>query len=212
VFDALARAIDRRGRRILVLAVIGAALAAFFGAGVAGRLSPYGAKDPATQSVQATSRYQAVAHRQIEPGLIALIRSGDIAAPAARARVELVARLLSRQPHVVAVRTYYDTHDAALVSFDRRSTYVTAYFRPISDKTVQDQSNHIAALLAGYPWVKLGGTGPVNAQVNHQVSTDLGHAELLAFPFIFLLSLLFFRSLVAAALPPLQVGLPVVFA
>ena len=49
-----------------------------------------------------------------------------------------------------------------------------------------------------------------SAQVNTQVGQDLAHAELLAFPFIFLLSLLFFRSLVAALLPPLLGGLSIV--
>src|SRR5581483_10389928 len=48
-----------------------------------------------------------------------------------------------------------------------------------------------------------------NAQVNTQVGNDLAHAELLAFPFIFLLSLLFFRSVVAALLPPLLGGLAI---
>src|SRR5262249_45333630 len=38
---------------------------------------------------------------------------------------------------------------------------------------------------------------------------DLAHAELLAFPLIFLLSLLFFRSLVASLLPPLLGGLAI---
>ncbi len=58
--------------------------------------------------------------------------------------------------------------------------------------------------------MKLGGAAIANAQVNTQVSHDLAHAELLAFPFIFLLSLLFFRSLVAALLPPLLGGLAIV--
>ena len=40
-------------------------------------------------------------------------------------------------------------------------------------------------------------------------SHDLAHAELLAFPLIFLLSLLFFRSVVAALLPPLLGGLAI---
>jgi RND superfamily putative drug exporter len=51
--------------------------------------------------------------------------------------------------------------------------------------------------------VTLGGPAIADAQVDTQVSNDLAHAELLAFPFIFLLSLLFFRSIVAALLPPL---------
>ncbi|MBV9415233.1 MAG: MMPL family transporter, partial [Solirubrobacterales bacterium] len=60
------------------------------------------------------------------------------------------------------------------------------------------------------PDVKLGGQQVANAQVNTQVSHDLTHAELLAFPLVFLLSLLFFRSLVAALLPPLLGGLAIV--
>ena len=45
--------------------------------------------------------------------------------------------------------------------------------------------------------------------MNTQVGDDLEHAELLAFPVVFLLSLLFFRSLVAALLPPLLGGLAI---
>jgi RND superfamily putative drug exporter len=58
--------------------------------------------------------------------------------------------------------------------------------------------------------VILGGQAMANDQANTQVSKDLAHAELLAFPFIFLLSLLFFRSLVASLLPPLLGGLAIV--
>jgi RND superfamily putative drug exporter len=58
--------------------------------------------------------------------------------------------------------------------------------------------------------VALGGFAVANDQVNAQVSHDLGHAELLAFPLIVLLSLLFFRSAVAALLPPLLGGLAIV--
>jgi uncharacterized membrane protein YdfJ with MMPL/SSD domain len=47
------------------------------------------------------------------------------------------------------------------------------------------------------------------AQVNAQVGNDLARAELFAFPIIFLLSLLFFRSLVASLLPPLLGGLAI---
>ena len=46
--------------------------------GVAKHLSPYGANDPATQSVQATNRFQAAAGRQIDPGVVALVSAGDV--------------------------------------------------------------------------------------------------------------------------------------
>ena len=48
------------------------------------------------------------------------------------------------------------------------------------------------------------------AQANEQVENDLRRAELLAFPLLFLLSLLFFRSLVAALLPLIVGGLAIV--
>ncbi len=46
--------------------------------------------------------------------------------------------------------------------------------------------------------------------MNEQTESDLRTAELLAFPFLFLLSLLFFRSLVAALLPLMVGGLAIV--
>src|SRR5205085_5478998 len=99
--------------------------------------------------------------------------------------------------------------DPAMVSRDGRSTYVLAYFKPLSDKALKDVAQHIENQFAGQRDVRLGGEAIANAQVNAQVSNDLAHAELLAFPFIFLLSLLFFRSLVAAILPPLLGGLAI---
>ena len=51
--------------------------------------------------------------------------------------------------------------------------------------------------------MRLGGEQIAGAQANTEVGNDLAHSELLAFPFIFLLSLLFFRSLVASLIPPL---------
>ena len=45
-------------RRVIVVSVIGAVIAGVFGSSVAKHMSPYGANDPATQSVQATNRYE----------------------------------------------------------------------------------------------------------------------------------------------------------
>ena len=76
-----------RRRRVLFVAVIGAAIAGVFGAGVSSRLSPYGVDDPATQSVQAKDRFQASTGRQIDPGVVALVSNGEVRSPAARQRV-----------------------------------------------------------------------------------------------------------------------------
>jgi RND superfamily putative drug exporter len=197
-------------RRVLVVAVVGAIVAGVFGAGVANRLSPYGTDDPATQSVQATNRFEAATGRQIDPGVVALVSTGDVGRRAARTRVEQVADVFRVQPDVASVASYYSTHNPAMVARDGRSTYVLAYFRALSDKRLSDDAKLLETRFSGQPDVKLGGDAIANAQVNTQVGNDLAHAELLAFPFIFLLSLLFFRSLVAALLPPLLGGLAII--
>jgi RND superfamily putative drug exporter len=96
-----------------------------------------------------------------------------------------------------------------MVARDGRSTYVVAYFKALSDKRLSDDAKLIESRFVSQHDVKLGGDAIANAQVNAQVGNDLAHGELLAFPFIFLLSLLFFRSLVAALLPPLLGGLAI---
>jgi uncharacterized membrane protein YdfJ with MMPL/SSD domain len=207
----LATFLHANGRRVLAVTIVGAVIAGAFGASVAKHLSPYGADDPATQSVQATNRFQHAAGRQIDAGVVALVSlDAAVRSAAARARVEQVAAQLRAQPDVARVASFYDTHDPAMVSRDGRSTYVLTFFKPLSDKALKDVAQQIENRFAGRSDVKLGGQAIANAQVNTQVSYDLAHAELLAFPFIFLLSLLFFRSLVAALLPPLLGGLAIV--
>jgi RND superfamily putative drug exporter len=209
MFDRLATFTYSNRRRVLLVAVIGVAIAGVFGAGVSNHLSPYGANDPATQSVQATNRFQAATGRQIDPGVVALVSSGDVRSVMARQRVESVATELKMQPDVASVASFYSTHNPAMVARDGRSTYVVAYFKALSDKRLSDDAKLIESRFSSQSDVKLGGSAIANAQVNTQVGQDLAHAELLAFPFIFLLSLIFFRSVVAALLPPLLGGLAI---
>jgi uncharacterized membrane protein YdfJ with MMPL/SSD domain len=201
-----------RRRAVLYVTVLGAVVAGVFGSSVAQHLSPYGANDPATQSVQATNRFQAATDREIDPGVVALVTltKANVHSRAAEDRVDQIASRLRGGPDVARVVTYYDTHNPAMVSRDGTETYVLAYFRPKSDTTLKNDAQQIENSFAGQRDVRLGGQQVANAQVNTQVSHDLAHAELLAFPFVFLLSLLFFRSLVAALLPPLLGGLAIV--
>jgi uncharacterized membrane protein YdfJ with MMPL/SSD domain len=206
----LATFIHANGRRVLLVAVLTAAIAGAFGFGVAKHMSPYGADDPATQSVQATNRFEAAAHHKIDPGIVALVSDGDVHSSAVRQRVEQVAGQLRTQPDVSSAVSFYDTHDPSMVSRDGRSTYVVAYFKQRSDKQLEDAAQRIEDRFAGQRDVRLGGEQIADTQANTQVGNDLARAELLAFPFIFLLSLLFFRSLVAAVLPPLIGGVAIV--
>jgi uncharacterized membrane protein YdfJ with MMPL/SSD domain len=206
----LATFIHANGRRVLLVAVLAAAIAGAFGVGVAKHMSPYGADDPATQSVQATNRFEAAAQRKIDPGIVAIVSAGDVHSPAVRQRVKQVAGQLRAEPDVASAFSFYDTHDRAMVSRDGRSTYVVAYFKQRSDRELEAAAQRIEDRFAGQRDVRLGGEQIADAQANTQVGNDLARAELLAFPFIFLLSLLFFRSLVAALLPPLIGGVAIV--
>ena len=58
--------------------------------------------------------------------------------------------------------------------------------------------------------MKVGGRAVAQKEVNTQVEHDLRTAEVYAFPLLFVLSLIFFRSLVAALLPLLVGGLAIV--
>jgi hypothetical protein len=74
----LATFVHANGTRVLLVAVLAAAIAGAFGFGVAKHMSPYGAEDPATQSVQATNRFEAAAHRKIDPGIVAIVSAVDV--------------------------------------------------------------------------------------------------------------------------------------
>ena len=85
------------------------------------------------------------------------------------------------------------------------ATYLAVSLNPTGDKELQEASDRIREDLSGEEGVSVGGFALAHEQVNQQVEEDLQMAELLAFPLLFLLSLLFFRSLVAALLP-LMIG------
>ena len=202
MLERFASFLFRRRRRVLLVALLSVVVAGVFGLGVAKRLSPYGDTDPSTQSVQATDRYEAATGRQINPGVIAIVSAGE-------ARVRQVEAQLRASRHVAAVSSYYDSHDPAMLSSDGRSSYVVAFFKHESDSKVADDAKKIENAFAGQRDVKLGGEAIADSQVSTQVSNDLARAELFAFPLIFLLSLLFFRSLVASLLPPFLGGLAI---
>ena len=202
MLEGFASFVHRNRRRVLLFALLGVAVAGVFGLGVAKRLSPYGDTDPSTQSVQASDRYQAVTGRQIDPGVVALVTTGGVHSATAERRVHQVEAQLRSSRDVATVSSYYDSHDPAMVSRNARSTYVVAYFKPKSDLRIQADAKRLESKFAGQRDVELGGGAIASAQVNAQVGNDLARAELFAFPIIFLLSLMFFRSLVASLLPP----------
>ncbi|HUB99092.1 MAG TPA: MMPL family transporter [Solirubrobacterales bacterium] len=208
MFDSLARLADGRARRVGLIAIAFFLLAAALGGSVASRLDPYGADDPATETVKAREALQDAGLRS--PAVIAVVEDAPVAAPATRARVEALENQVRERSDVAVVSGYYDTHSRAFVSADGDATYFAVSLKPTGDKAVQDAGGEIADQLSAHPGVVVGGFAVAQEQVNKQVEKDLKMAEMIAFPLLFLLSLLFFRSLVASVLPLMIGGLAIV--
>jgi uncharacterized membrane protein YdfJ with MMPL/SSD domain len=208
MFDSLARLANGNARRVALFAVAFFVLAGALGGSVADRLDPYGADDPATETVQAMDRLEQAGLRA--PAVIAVVEDAPVAAPATRRRVEALEDEVRRRADVAAVSGYYDTRSPAFVSRDGDSTYFAVALRATDDKELQESGREIADQLAEKPGVVVGGYAVAQEQVNKQVEEDLKKAEMLAFPLLFLLSLLFFRSLVASLLPLMIGGLAIV--
>jgi uncharacterized membrane protein YdfJ with MMPL/SSD domain len=199
MFDSLARFANGNARRIGLFAIAFFVLAGALGGSVADRLDPYGADDPATEAVKAREQLQDAGLRG--PAVVVVMTNAPVAKPATRARVERLEGEVRRRPDVAWVKGYYETRSPTFVSRDRRSTYFAVALKPTGDKASQEVGADISEQLEGEPGVIVGGGAVATEQVNKQVEKDLRMAEILAFPLLFLLSFLFFRSLVAALLP-----------
>ena len=208
MLERLAELAERRGRRVVIVAVVLAIAAGALGAGVADRLDPYGADDPATESVKGADRLEQAGYR--ETGVVVLVDDVDLDSAAGRDRIEALTEELRADEDVAAVASFYTTGSRDFISRDGSSTYLAVQLAPTDDREIQDAGERISSVLEHESGVMVGGGAVAQQQANEQVEQDLRTAELYAFPILFVLSLLFFRSLVAAALPLLVGGLTIV--
>ena len=166
MFDALARLADRRARRVGLVAILFFVLAAALGGSVAKRLDPYGADDPATESVKASETLQNAGFRA--PGAIVIVKNAPVASPATRARVESMrARAAPPQgrrlgDRVLATRSGPSSPTTAAPPTSPSAT-------PTEDKQWQAADAHVADQLAARPAVAVGGPAVSQEQVNKQV-------------------------------------------
>ncbi|MEA2404939.1 MAG: putative drug exporter of the superfamily [Thermoleophilaceae bacterium] len=200
MFTRLADTASSYPKRIVLGAILLALVAGALGAGVASRLGPYSAEDPASESVRTYKDLERATGVAATSNAVVLVR-GDrpVRSRATRARVGRIARKLAADPAVARVASFYTTRSPAMVSRDGRSTFVVASLKAGADD--QDAVASIRSALRSERGVTVGGGAAAGAAANDIVSSDLKRAELLAAPLLFLLSLWFFRSLVAAALP-----------
>lgn len=207
MFDRLARLINRVPWVVVGAAIAIAAVGGVFGGPVAKSLQVGGFQDPSAQSSQAIDRLQSATGLRADGGIIAMVRTDQgTNSDAAVAEVTRVAGVIGAEPQIARVLTYYQTHDPSMVASDGSSTVVIGYWKRISDQQAVDGATRLAETLKTDPNVKLGGFAAINHQLNAIITGDLAHAEMLAFPILFLLSLWVFRGVIAAMLPPLVGG------
>ncbi len=187
-------------RRVALLAALLFVVAGVFGGPAAQVLQSERAfDDPGSQSTAARLAIEEATGGSAEPGVLALVD----AAPDSPAVAAAVADL-QRDPDVAAVVAPQPGDRSGLVSKDGAATIVATSLE--HDANRKEAVERIEETFADRADVQLGGFDVGFTQVNRQASEDLARGELLAFPILLVLALLFFRG-VAAAILPLAVGI-----
>ncbi|MCK9248695.1 MAG: MMPL family transporter [Solirubrobacteraceae bacterium] len=197
----LARLADlgiRRPRPIAILTVVAFLVAGALGGPAMGALdAPRGFEDPGSESASVRTTLERATGVADGPGVLVLVRD----APTGE-RTERAVRTLQADPDVADVRRPPAEGASPLVSTDGRSVVLAATLRAGAGEG--DAVERLDAAFAGQPGTMLGGPDVAFEQVGDQASSDLASGELLAFPVLALLTLLFFRGI--AAILPLAVG------
>jgi uncharacterized membrane protein YdfJ with MMPL/SSD domain len=175
-----------RPRRTLLLVALFVVLAGVIGGPVAGALdSSGGFVAPGADSEVAVERIQDATGRDPGSGLVLLVE--------APADADAVAQQVAALPGIAEAGS-------------PRPGLVTAQL--YADADGDDVAESALDAFADAPGVTVGGPVVAGLQIGETVSEDLGRAELIAFPFLLALSLLFFRG--RATLLPLAVGITTV--
>jgi uncharacterized membrane protein YdfJ with MMPL/SSD domain len=196
-------------RLIVAIAVVAAGGAAFLGSSVFDRAQPFGFTDPDSESSRAYDLIENATGEQAVPAVLLLVTPGRSAqSPESRAYLARVARTLADIPGIVRVNT--PAQDPALVS-DSGTQALVEGFASRSVDNLSDIGEDVDSAFDGNGAVEVGGTAVASVQLNDTTESDLRRIELYAAPFILLISLLVFRSLVAAVLPLVVGGLSIAF-
>jgi uncharacterized membrane protein YdfJ with MMPL/SSD domain len=198
VAERLARYSLRSPGRAVIVAVVATLVALGVGAPVVrtlkSSLSDY--DDPASDSVRAVSALK-TAGVDPEPDVTAVATASDPRA---------VPALVRRTVHLGGGDSLVARIDAPSLrtgrglSRDRRTAFVSFYFRPSSKTVARSHAVHMRHRLQG-SGVLVGGAILANADLDSTVTSDVEKAELIGFPLVFVLLLLVFGGAIPAALP-----------
>lgn len=200
-------------RRAVVVLLVGLGLtaaAAVAGIGLEDKLDAGGFDDPSSEAArELTAERATFGNRSVDAIVIFSSPDEEASAPAFRAEVE---RALASVPDgtIAAAQTWYDAEDPAMLS---RDGHATAVYVSLAGETQDDFADAFERLEPAVAESSLetdfAGPYAVYVDVNEETKADLLRAELVSMPIVLLLSLIIFRSVVAALMPVL-VGLAAV--
>ena len=198
VLERLANLSCSRPRRMAVLGGLLFVVVGVLGGPAPGSFNASNAfDDPGSQATRAREQIERATGEAADAGVIALVR-----APSSSAEVARVARTLRTEPGIARVALPPPSGRSAAVSRDGRQVLVAATLRArASESGVVKRLQHA---FAGDKAVVLGGSAVAGQQTGSLATSSLAIAELIAFPLLVLLSLVFFRGV--AALLPVAIG------
>lgn len=195
MFSALSNLTTRRPARILITAAIVAVVSIVVSHGLPDRLAAQGFANMHAQSQKAADAVAGATGYDPDLDIVAVVSApGDkpVTSPEGRAAVADVQKRLGAIDGVVAAAP-------GAVSADGSSQLVIAHTEQGSADT--GVAEHAVDDFANDYNVQLGGALVAQHYVSETVASDLSRSEMIAFPLLFLISLIVFRSLIAAALP-----------
>jgi uncharacterized membrane protein YdfJ with MMPL/SSD domain len=198
---SLANLALRRPKTALAVAAIALCAGAPLGFTAYNALTPYEFEDRETESAQASHRIEAASGIRTDLPLMILVDASPERTDG-RARIEQVAAELAAIDGIAEVATPLEgprEERAPLVSEEGDKVCLLPRVETGGDDS--EILEAVESAIGGDRDVVLGGSIFADEQVSTQGEEDLQRAELFAFPLLFLLSLLFFRGLVAASLP-----------
>ncbi|KRF11983.1 MMPL family transporter [Nocardioides sp. Soil796] len=202
--------VARRAVQILVIGVLAVLGAGAYGAGVFDSLSQGGFDDSASESSKELAHERAVFGNQTVD-VVAIYSSDDLTVDDAEFEAavrDMVADLPTVTTRIV---NYYDTPSEALVSHDKHAVQVPISLEGDTQNELLESWDALEPHLeADGLKTDVAGAFAVYGDVNDITEKDLAQAETISAPFVLLLSLLIFGSLVAASMPVLVGAIAVI--
>jgi putative drug exporter of the RND superfamily len=199
----------QRPKRVLAVVALFVVIAGALGRDVEEHLKAAGFTDSSSESERATALLREELGYDANPGIVLLVRDPgggrlDLASPAVRREVDRIADQLARAKHVGRVTNPLEDRQASsLIAKDGRSLVIAGHLSIQDVEADGGEAAEDAKRRIGPSSLDVGMSGLATAfqEANEQVRSDLAKAELIAFPILAILLLLFFRGVVAAAIP-----------